>query len=98
MLNLPEFFKSDYSMILDLMRPDYIWIFSTGGLLPFCIITLTIIFLIIFAISKIFFVKKPFTIKNYFIILIISLIIYYILWVILLNIFAITLGKTSQYI
>lgn len=87
-----------WGAFLQLSRPDYIWIFSTGGLLPYCIVVLVIIFLIIYAISRIFFIKKPFTIKNYLLILISSVIIYYILWVILLNIFAITLGSLSQYI
>lgn len=98
MSDLSDFLKGDYSMILDLMRPELIWIVSTGGLLPYCIAAILIIFLILYFITKRFIVKKTFTAKNYIIIFISSLIIYYISWVVLLTFFAITLGRLTQYI
>ena len=96
MLNSLDFLRSDYSMIFDLMRPDLIWVISTKGLLPFCIAVIIIIFLIQYYILKRFFIKRKFTIKNYLLILISSLVIYYISWVILLTFFAIILGQVSQ--
>lgn len=98
MLNLPEFFKSDYSMILDLMHPELIWMLSTGGLLPYCIAVIAIIFLLLYFITKKFLRKKSLTTKNYILICICSLVIYYFLWVMLLTFFAISLGRISQYI
>lgn len=98
MPDLFNFLRGDSSMILDLMRPELIWILSTGRLLPYCIGVIIIIFLFLYFISKKFIIKKIFTAKNYIIILIFSFIIYYALWVILLTIFATALGGISQYI
>ena len=98
MLNSLDFLKNDYSMIFDLMHPELIWMISTSRLLPFNIMAILIVFLILYFITKKFIIKKSFIIKNYLIIFFSSLIIYYILWVILLTLFAIALGGLSQYI
>lgn len=87
-----------WDAFLQLAHPELIWIVSTGGLLPYCIGVIIIIFLFLYFVSKKFIIKKTFTVKNYIIILIFSFIIYYILWVILLTIFAAALGRISQYI
>ena len=87
-----------WDAFLDLARPDVIWILSTGGLLPYCIAVILIIVLVLYFITKRFIIKKPLTTKNYIIIFIGSLTIYYILWAILLYIFAAVLGRISQYI
>lgn len=87
-----------WEAFLQLSRPDYIWMFSTGGLLPYCIAVVLIIYLILYIIARKFIIKKTFTPKNYLIILFSSLAVYYILWVILLYIFAAALGRISQYI
>ncbi len=96
MSNLFDWFS--WEAFLQLSRPDYIWMFSTGGLLPYCLLTIGIIFFVIYIITRIFFIKKGFTIKNYLLIFLGSLITYYILWVALLTFFAIALGRISQYI
>lgn len=89
---------SDYSMVLDLMRPNLIWIISTGRMLPYCLLVIVVIFLAIYAIVKIFFIKHTFTAKNYFLTLLGALLLYYLLWVLLLIFFAIAIGGISQYI
>lgn len=78
------------------IRPDVIWMFSTGNLLPYCIMVFIIIFLVIYGIARKFFIKKSFTTKNYFIMIFLSLLIYYFLWVIIFNIFALSMGIISQ--
>lgn len=78
------------------IRPDVIWMFSTGNLLPYCVIALIIIFLIALIISKIFFIKKSLSLKNYIAMVIITLIVYYLLWSILFNIFALSVGIVSR--
>jgi len=86
-----------WKAFLDLSSPELVWILSTGRLLPYCIAVILIIYLLLYIITKRFIIKKPLTAKNYITIFIGSLIIYYILWVILLNIFAIAVGRMSQY-
>ncbi len=78
------------------IHPDVIWMFSTGNLLPYCIVAFIIIFLVIYGIARKFFIKKPFTTKNYFMIIFLSVITYYFLWVFVLNIFALSMGIVSQ--
>lgn len=78
------------------IRPDVVWMFSTGNLLPYCIIALMIIFLIIYEVSRKFIVKKPFKTKNYITTIVLTFIIYYLLWVFLLNIFVLSAGIVSQ--
>ncbi|MBI4036508.1 hypothetical protein HY386_01345 [Candidatus Daviesbacteria bacterium] len=55
-----------------------------------------IIFLIIYAVSRKFIVNKPFKTKNYIITIVLTFIIYYLLWVFLLNIFVLSAGIVSQ--
>ncbi len=96
---MPDLFNwFSWGAFLQLAHPELIWILSTGGLLPYCIVAISIIFLLLYIIAKRFIIKKPFSIKNYVTIFIGSLIIYYFLWIILLTIFAIALGRISQYI
>ncbi len=85
-----------WGAFIQTIRPDVVWMFSTGNLLPYCIIAIAIIFLIIYAVSKKFIVKKPFKTKNYIITIVITFIIYYLLWAFLLNIFVFSMGIVSQ--
>lgn len=87
-----------WGAFIQTIRPDVIWMFSRGNLLPYCIVVFIIIFLIIYGISKKFFIKRPFKIKNYISMILLAIIVYYLLWVILLNIFALSLGLVSQYL
>lgn len=96
MSNLTDWFSP--KVLLDLMRPDLIWMISTGGLLPYCILAIIIIFFVLYAIIRIFFIKRTFTIKNYVLTFLGALLIYYLLWVLLLIFFAIAIGRISQYI
>ncbi len=96
MLNL--FNIISWEAFLQLSRPDYIWAFSTGGLLPYCIFTIIIIFIIFYIVLRKFFIKQKFTPKNYLFTFLGSLLIYYLLWVLLLIFFAIAIGRISQYI
>lgn len=96
MFNLNNY--DSWGAILQLSRPDLIWMITTSRLLPFCFLAIIIISLILFALVRIFFIKKTFTFKNYILTFLGALFIYYALWVILLIIFAIALGGISQYV
>ncbi len=78
------------------IRPDVIWMFSTGNLLPYCIIALIIIFLTVLVISKKFFIKKSLSFKDCVVTVIITLVVYYLLWAIVFNIFALSAGIVSR--
>ena len=85
-----------WEAFIQTIRPDVIWMFSTGNLLPYCIIALIIIFLIIYGIVRKFIIKRPFRIKNYIITVLFTFVAYYLLWVVLLNIFVLSMGIVSQ--
>lgn len=85
------------SKFIDLSQP-WLIILLFQALMPFSLIALLVIFILIYFITKKFIVKKTFNIKNYVLLLLSSLIIFYALLIGLMYFVEIGLGRISQYI
>lgn len=89
------FEESFWRGVLGVFRPQII-LLLTQILMPFSIIIILTITVIIYFLAKRFISKKPLNIKNYLIIIIISLLIYYILVGSFMLFIEIGLGRISQ--
>jgi len=91
------FDKSFWESVLNVFRPEII-LLLTQILIPFSIIAILIVTCLTYFFTKRFIIKKPFNIKNYLFIILISLLIYYILVGSIMVFIEIGLARISQYI
>lgn len=91
------FEKSFWEGVLNVFRPQII-LLLTQILVPFSIMAILIIIIIIYFFTKRFIFKKSLNLKGYLIIIIVSLLIYYILVGSLMVFMEIGLAGISQYI
>lgn len=82
---------------LDLSRPEIILILAKA-LMPYSLVAIIIIFFLVYILTKKFIVKNKLNVKHYFIIIIVSLLIEYLLLIGLMNFVAFGLGRLTQYI
>lgn len=82
---------------LDLSRPEIILILAEA-LMPYSLVAIFVIFFLVYTLTKKIIVKNELKVKHYFIIIIVSLLIEYLLLIGLMNFAAFGLGRLTQYI
>lgn len=90
-----DFSWFSWEALIDLARPEVMLIIFQS-LMPFSLITFVVIVLVIYGITRKFIIRKPLKIKNYIIIAVVSLAIFYLLLIGLMYFVEVGLGRLSQ--
>lgn len=91
------FEESFWKAVLNIFRPQIILIL-TQILMPFSIIIILVIIILTYFFTRKFIIRKPFNVKSYLFVIIVSLLIYYILAGSFMVFIEIGLARISQYI